>query len=573
MLNQLDNQDAQWGRLLGKAYGEVEADPAFRAGLLRVLKSKLPARPAVDENSEANWGKLLSAAYPPCQPHPAFKSSLLATLKAKQAESVAVAESATPSPVASDPAAAPQVEDRNWRRLLTVAYPPCQPDEAFKTSLLASLKAKQAETAGRESVSREDEIMRTILTTNYTPVTPRREFETRLLDNLKQRQRHTQSIKLASRRRAWFMSGMSGFAAAALVMFMMWIMPAKDLLDSNSLPPLSQPFHAVVSPPVAPLSEPDVYDAPSSQALASAVVTDDEIAQPAAAFPPGVEPYHLADAFASTALPATVRGIGIEINDGDGWRPMDATHLATVEPGMSFRPMPNSERAGLGFADGTAIHVLPASVVEITENGLGLREGFISVKVPANADRGFRLDFPEREVAVEPGTMLFASAESPDRYADGGTPAPVVMLDNGGFAIARGRNGSGPLFANQMYQLDRYVTPELPGRPMCAMEYANLEERMAPAGVALAPRAGGMQMVSAPAVAGRLSSRLPDGFEKRGTRWVASGYTGQPTVKIKYLSDEYFGLANQRRDLANSLSLGSDIILDGGDGIFYEIYK
>lgn len=565
MRNQSDTQESNWSRLLGKAYGDVEVDSAFQAGLLRILKAKLPVAPAADDVHQADadadkWGRLLSTAYPPCQPRPAFKNSLLATLKVKQADSVAQMESAA--------------EERHWQRLLSAAYPSCQPDMTFKASLLASLKAKQVEAAGRELVTREDEIMRTILTSNYTPVSPRKEFETRLLENLKERQRHTQSIKLASRRRTWFMSGVSGLAAAAMVMFMMWVMPAKDLFAPKSNSVGNSSIHALASFPSALASERTMPAAPSTLAWANAVMDDDDVtsSNEVASASMAVS-YRLADAFDSNPLPATVRGVGMEVNDGDGWRPMDDTLLANVETGMAFRPIPNFERAGLGFGDGTAIHVLPNSVVQVAENGLRLREGFISVKVPASADHRFRLDFPEREVAVEPGTMLFASAESPDRYADGGAPAPVVILDDGGFAIARGKNGSGPLFASQMYQIDRYVTPELPGRPMCAMEYANLEERMAPAGVALAPRSGGVQMVSAPvAGTGRLSYS-PAGFEKRGSRWVANGYAGQPTLKIKYLSDEYFGLANQRRDLAYVLSLGSELIFDGGDGIYYEISK
>ena len=65
----------------------------------------------------------------------------------------------------------------------------------------------------------------------------------------------------------------------------------------------------------------------------------------------------------------------------------------------------------------------------------------------------------------------------------------------------------------------------------------------------------------------------PAGFTRKGDRWVADTYRNEPTVKLQYLSDEYFGFANERRDLARALALGSRVVIDGADGTFYEIHK
>lgn len=538
------------------------------------------------EMRDKQWSELLTRTYGHVEADPAFRSRLLQGLKQKTAENCASSETD-----ANEAVAANSAEDARWRRFLSSTYTSCQPRSEFKTNLLATLKTRLPEAAGKEVASQEDEIMRTILTTSYAPVAPRREFETRLLENLKERQRNTRIIRASSRRRAWAMSAFSSLAAAAMVLFVVGVVPVREMFAPT---PATQQAVIVPSVPAEAL-EPELASglvpAAAESVIRAAVpveqATRNETVKPATYVTPvpavktetlATPKYDVNGAFASAPLPSTVRGIGMEINDGDGWRPLNETQLASVEPGMSFRPSPGKNNAvyGLGFGDGTTITVSPNTVLRVMDNGIRLREGFMTVKVPTDADTRFRLDFPDREIAIEPGTMLLASAESPDRYAEGGAPAPVVVVDEGGMALARGANGVGPLLANQVYQIDRYVTPDLPSRPFYTAEYVEMAKRKASTlGVARVPSLpsarGGAQVVSMSAPSD--SRPGPVGMEKRGTRWVAAAYEGQPTVKIKYLSDEYFGFANQRRDLSCSLALGADVILDGKDGNFYEIYK
>jgi hypothetical protein len=248
-----------------------------------------------------------------------------------------------------------------------------------------------------------------------------------------------------------------------------------------------------------------------------------------------------------------------------------------LEPGMQFRA---SEGMGhMEFPDGTLLSLSPDSDLEVTEDGLSVSRGFVLVAVPDSSDGRFRLHFPERDLAVEPGTELAVMVEDPALFAEGGAPAPMVMVvdrpGSGGLALAKGSNGVGPLFASQLYRLDRYVTPELPGRTLCDAEYQDLENvfkmKTVRETLPMAAFAGGFSGNRDLSYTTTVLS--PAGFTRKGDTWVADTYRGEETVKVRYLSDAYFGLANARRDLARSLALGSDAILDAGDGVFYEIHR
>lgn len=579
MSEQHSEWEKQWGELLSHAYGEeVEARPEFRAGLLAKLKAKTAGNKSeadtdtaaaadvnadADTDADANWRKLLSATCPPCEPRAEFKSSLLTRLKQRQQE---------------------VVEDANWRTLLTATHPACEARPEFKSGLLAELKQKQQEQAvqstSAEAITTEtndEDAVRKLITSSYTPVQPRKEFETRLLVNLKQRQRDTHTTRSNYRRRTIYLSGLSSMAAAAMVMFVVWIMPGGKLEQPTGQGQIlaSGPMETVLAP-----AEREVVMANTSLGKSNASPVNSSALLPAAAVVAAAGSYRVAEAFASFTLPQTVRGIGMQINDGDGWRNMDETMLARVEPGMQFRPDSNTARSGLGFSDGSTFLVFPESLIAATDNGFTMREGEMAVTVPDNSDSRFRLHFPERDIAIEPGTMMTVAVESPDNYAEGGAPAPVVKVLGGGMALAMGRNGAGPLLANQVYELDKYVTPDIPGRPLCAVETQELRRLMNPVGVEMAAAGGpsfdntGMQMVSSAAVA-QAANRpaTPEGFVKKGNRWQAKNYQNQPTIRIQYLSDAYFGFANERRDLADALALGGEVILDGNDGNFYEIYR
>jgi hypothetical protein len=287
-------------------------------------------------------------------------------------------------------------------------------------------------------------------------------------------------------------------------------------------------------------------------------------------------PYNVDTTFASMPLDNTVRGIDMEMNTGSGWQAMAGDMIAALAPGMLFRPAASRKTGGttgLGFGDGTTILMCPDSVIEATDKGIQVRNGTLAVEVPKSAGGGFLMHFPERDISVEPGTMLAVTVPSPDAYADGGSPAPFIRVADGGLAIARGRNGSGPLLANRVYRLDNYVTPDLPSRPLCDAER---EELLRSLSRPMAPERSASNNAALLASSGGYFAPVPStpkNFVQRGSRWFAKDYDNQSTIKIKYLSDEYFGFANARRDLAPALSLGSEVVIDGGDGNYYEIYE
>lgn len=585
-----------WSRFLKTVYVPCDTDPEFKTSLLADLKAKQAElaqseqsdAEAVVESKDENWGRLLQAAYVPCNANPGFKASLLTRLKTKQAE---MSQTETQS-----------VEDRNWSRLLKSAYVPCDENASFKTQLLTQLKTKQTQLEDVPAPVGEEAAVDTVLSSSYTPIKPRREFQTRLLENLKERQRSTTIIRRSSRRRTIFMSSISSIAAAAAVVFVVWLLPvdgqkpentvaapapeALAMLDSISMPSegitasaITAPAYDVAAIPVT--FEPEAFDSTQTGGFANSFADFADVAAPAAGLAfAAAGSYRLSDAFSSRPLPETVRGIGMEIDSGDGWQVMDETYIANISPGMAFRPVQSAlSTTGLGFGDGSTVLMCQDAELEATADGFKVRRGTLAVTVPENSEERFRLHFPERDIAIEPGTMLAVTVESGEGYAEGGAPAPLVRVADGGMAIARGKNGSGPLLANHVYRIDRYVSPDLPSRSLCEAECEELEKSLyrraapqSPSSGSFAPGRLPSQLVSLPMPQYR-STPAPEGFSKKGSRWEAHSYVNQPTIRIKYLSDDYFGFANMRRDLASALSLGSEVVIDGGDGNFYEIYK
>lgn len=513
-----------------------------------------------DVRWDKQWHELLSRCHSgKVEADAGFKSRLLEELKQKTACGT------LPSSDRSEPACAEDIgTDEQWSRLFRHAYVPCRPSERFKTALFAEMAARNAILT---NTAPEEKAIASMLQ-QIEPAAPRREFQTRLLHNMKQRQRTTVIQRKSSRRRTIFMSAMSGMAAAAAVLFVVWAQPFSPAAVSVPFSPtgaaMASGGGAVFSTPIRAIPSGSVLAAFSDTAFPS------ERSVRSGSGRASFADYRVDDVFNADPLPATMRGVDMEINSGDGWRSMDETQVAQVAPGVSFRPLADREMAGLGFGDGTTVHMRPGSMVAMTENGLSVVRGTMTVNVPANADGRFYLHFPAREIAIEPGTMMAVSVASPEGYADGGAPAPVVKVLEGGMAVAKGGAGAGILLANQVYQIDNYVTPDLPGRPLCAAECEEFE-----AAAFMQPEDGynPAQLVSADQGMRYRPSPSPVGFTRKGERWVADSYADEPTVVIQYLSDSYFSFASARRDLSVGLSLGSSVILDGGDGTFYEVRK
>lgn len=529
---------------------------------------------------DGQWSKLLTHCHGMEAPADAgFKSRLLDELKAKTARHL-------DAQTRTDEANADK-----WGRLMNASYIPCHPDEQFKNSLLGQLKARQqslatgtAETAEQEPAAVSDDAIQTLLTHSYEPVAPRRDFETRLLDNLKERQRRVTSSRRRFRRRTIFTSAASSIAAAAMVMFVVWAMPFPGQT-------VQSPFKGNLRLPVPDTALVETREAAEPMQLPIAEIS---ASAPTAAVPVSFDPasfdvvpasfggYRVADAFAGPALPKNAFALqNIEMDAGGGWTPVDGKSTVMLKPGLRFRAS-----GGMGhveFADGSMISLSPNGLLQATADGLNVAEGFMLISVPDYSSERFRLHFSERDIAIEPGTDLAVLVEPAGEYAAGGAPAPMVMVVDrpdspGGLALAKGKTGVGPLLARQIYRLDHYVTPALPSRTLYDTECNDLEKFYKAETVHFAnPPAslvGGFATGSDRDTAGYTATVLtPVGFAKQGDRWVAESYGNEPTVKLKYLSDSYFGFANERRDLARALALGSEVVIDGGDGNFYEIVK
>lgn len=550
---------------------------------------------------DKQWGTLLTRCHgEEVQANAEFKSNLLDQLKNKTAQNLETG------------ALTDTADDEKWSRLMKAAYVPCHYEEDFKSDLLGKLKTKLGQTVTAVEATTdttEDKAIRTILTRIYQPVAPRKEFETRLLDNLKERQRVTTVYRKKSSRRALFLSSVSGLAAAAMVMFVVWVGPAAPATQSA----IEQTF---ASAPVTTLPIPNTTEAaeaaaperrdlrlplPEMASVATPVNFDDQafsggnlpaVASPYAfadvgpasfdVVPASFTNYRVADAFSGPALPENAFALqNIEMDSGDGWVSLSEATGISLAAGMTFR-----SRGGMGhlrFSDGSLVTVTPNALMKATDEGFTVERGLALVSVPDTSRAGFRLHFTERDIAIEPGTDLAVMVESPDGYAEGGAPAPMVMVVDrqdspGGLALARGERGVGPLFSKQIYRLDRYVTPALPGRALCETECQDLDkffkmETVRQIGHPMASFAGGFATNNDRDMGYTATVITPAGYSKRGDKWVSDKYRGEQTIKLSYLSDSYFGFANARRDLARDLALGSQVIIDGGDGKFYEIGK
>ena len=458
----------------------------------------------------------------------------------------------------------PVGRDDQWELLLTRCYGNVEPDADFRSRLLGELKARIHEPGDEREDATGDGLeadpheapIRTLIAKAYVPIEPDREFQTRLLANLKRRQKTTVMVREHRRRRSIFSSVVSSLAAAA-VLFVVWLVPLGDSPVPGFGIAYTDTGDSVLTDalPASGLPERAGFDA-------DPVHADSFIPNAASSY----DKFSVDAAFASSPLPKTVGGVGMELDVGGGWRAMGATLLTRISPGMAFRS--TSQTAGLVFDDGSFMRMLPQAMITATENGFSINQGEVVVTVPGDSRQAFRLHFPERDIAVEPGTDLAVNVPFPGQYAEGGAPAPVVKVFDGGLAMARGRNGVGPLLANQAYLIDNYVTPDLPGRPLYATEYAELLD--IPPSVGFGGGAPG-QLVSSFGIAPRTPE--PQGFWKVGGKWVAQTYSSQPLTRIQYLSDAYFGLASKRRDLASALAVGPNAIIDAGDGVFYEIYR
>lgn len=532
MTEQSNKWDKQWGELLTRCHGEeVQANAAFKAGLLGQLKDRM-ARGAVDTE-----------------------------------------------------AAAATAQDGNWRKLLKTAYIPCHPEDVFKNALLTKLKAKQADLSATDvAAPREqdnEDTIRTILNSSYQPVEPRREFQTRLLHNLKERQRDTTVTRRVSRRRTIFMSAASSIAAAAMVMFALWVMPQGAASPSTSQP--SSSGMRGISLPIPETAMQPIVERSSAYTPVSFNTSE----SPAfSVIPASYEPdnakfsgYRVSNAFSAPALPEKAVALNVQFDNGQGWTDLTESSPIDLASGQSFR-----SKDGMGhikFSDGSLMTLSPDSVINATDEGLTVRQGFVLVAVSDSSTQPFRIHFPERDLAIAPGTDLAMMVENPEQYAEGGAPAPMVMVVDtpgdavSGLAFARGKNGVGPLFTRQLYRLDNYVTPDLPSRAMCDIECQDLNKLFKEETVyekrPFASFAGGFSADRDLSYAKTVL--VPAGFSKKGDRWVADTYSNQPTVKLQYLSDAYFGFVNERRDLSHALSLGSRVVIDGGDGAFYEVFK
>ncbi len=395
-----------------------------------------------------------------------------------------------------------------------------------------------------------DRAFRLLLERSYEPPTYREDFKSGLLGKLKERQQEVaarQRLARTVRFRAYFLGGFSGMAAAAALALLLTplfstqaISPGQANMDKPLLAQDDRPRRVISSG----------IEEPANPAELAAVTEEKQ--------------------------PSAVR---YRIEGSDEWQALaDEDSAFPVNARTVFAvPAEAKQSGGVKTSGGIVMVMDPGSELTCDRDTLAMNTGNAYVFVPKD-HAPFSLALPEYNVSVEPGSRIYLRMNRDGKYVAGQEPAPEVMVVDG-LAFSDSDRGTGPMFPGYSYKLDRYVTPDLPGKKFSSSSATKLRETGGGSRLFLADGSSWSKRAPAQSVFSELTR---DGdtaafdnrsFRYEDGRWFDSTYVdGTPTVKIRYLSTEYNSFLKENRALVPALSLGRNVIV-GKDGAFYEIHE
>jgi hypothetical protein len=379
-----------------------------------------------------------------------------------------------------------------------------------------------------------EENLQKMLTRAYEPLQYRQAFYDSLLERLKTQQRQTKSERTVRRvrHRRYYVGALASLAAAAAI-----ALAVAPLLRSGP-----------VAPVVPDLAQGNVSSAPS---------------------PEPVEPASSRLAIRFAQVNAT-NALECRENVGAPWKAVVPGDLVMADR-MELRlpESANGAAAALKTEDATALSMQPGTRIRNQGGRIVLDQGGLHLAV-SQGQTALGVQVEKRDFDVMPGSEVYFKAFAPEGHAQGGVPAPRVMVMTG--AVCVRDEFANRLPAGYLFTLYDTVNGCVPG--------VSLEEKETVKDFAtpVAPRPG----------LGRVSSQVSVLTRERGREVLAIGehlFVSAPdglveaawdpsekAQRLVFASPEYAQLAQEHSDVARAAALGSRVVIKIG-GQAYEIVK
>lgn len=150
----------------------------------------------------------------------------------------------------------------------------------------------------------------------------------------------------------------------------------------------------------------------------------------------------------------------IEICEGgSSWRLLEAHEPLLIPETLSIRTSPDAiSPTALQLSNGVGLLLDPSTSLRLTNRKIILENGSAVVRV---TEKGTPMEFSllDCAVAFEKGAMAALHVKNGREYAEGGAPAPVVILLKGQGYCCYPEGRTAPLEMGRLYQLyqDRYL--------------------------------------------------------------------------------------------------------------------
>ncbi len=324
--------------------------------------------------------------------------------------------------------------------------------------------------------------LKLLLNQAYDRPEPDEIFRNQLLQRLRGKQMQVR----ARRRRKIITLCTSCATAAAAAAFVIGVLPL------NGLQPVAAPEPGVAAAPQPGAAQPFATGShyrplpPSAIKIAS---HGDLRTAPFADFvsaPGGSRSVEasVAPVLAGTVTPAQITHLdgqyahainAIEIRTGTGdWSALKADSKFMLKKGMQIRtPVGTADPVTVAIRNGTMLMLDGMSRIAVGEKDLRLQDGRAVVSL-THSKLGVELHLAKQELALQPGAMAFLRVEDGDDYAQGGAPAPVMVLLKGQAlplqADGAVRSDANVLSANKVYELYNTGTGRYPSREIGSYE-------------------------------------------------------------------------------------------------------
>lgn len=168
-----------------------------------------------------------------------------------------------------------------------------------------------------------------------------------------------------------------------------------------------------------------------------------------------------------------INSVEIRTESGE-WSTIKANARFTLKKGMQIRtPVGAADPVTVAIRSGALLMLDGMSRVAVGEKDLQLQDGRAVVSL-AHSNLGLGLNLDRQELALQPGAMAFLRVDDSEEYAQGGEPAPVLVLLKGQALPLQDdgavRADGNVLTANKVYELYNTGTGRYPSRDLGSYE-------------------------------------------------------------------------------------------------------